>query len=70
MAPTARRDASVMMENGRDTLGMRSTGAEEKMRFSSSNAFCCSEVQFQGSFFLVSKLRGATMLEKLGMNFL
>ena len=45
-------------------------GAEEKMRFSSSNAFCCNEVQFQGSFFLVSKLSSATMLEKLGMNFL
>ena len=66
----ARRDVSVMMENGQDTLGMRSIGAEEKMHFSLSNAFCCSEVQFQGSFFLVSKLRGAMMLEKLGINFL
>ena len=70
MAPAARRDALVMMENGRVTLGMRSMGVEEKMCLSSLNVFCCNEVQFHGSFFLVSRLRGATMFEKLGMNFL
>ena len=44
-------------------------GAEEKMCLSFLNAFCCNEVQFQGSFFLVRRLRGATMLEKFRINF-
>ena len=70
MAPAARREVSVMMENGRDTLGIWRMGVEEKMHFSSSNAFCWEEVQFQSSFFLVRRFRGATMLEKLGINFL
>ena len=70
MAPAVRREVSVMMENRHDTSGIWSTGAEKKKCFSSLKAFCCSDVQFQGLFFLVSRLRGATTLEKLGMNFL
>ena len=58
-----------MMENGRVTSGIRSTGAEEKICLSLSNVVCWREVHFHGSSFLVRRLRGATMFEKLGMNF-
>ena len=68
-APAVSRKASVMIENGWMTSGIWSMGAEEKMHLSSSNAHCCNKVQFQGSFFLVRRLRGAMILEKFGMNF-
>ena len=58
-----------MMENGQVTSGIWSTGAEEKICLSLSKAVCWREVHFHGSFFLVRRFRGATMLEKLGMNF-
>ena len=63
------REVSIMMENGQVTLGIWSTGVEEKMHLSSLNACCCNKVQFQGSFFLVKRLRKAMILEKFGMNF-
>ena len=66
----ARREASVMIENGRVTSGIWSMGAEEKIHFSSLKAVCWRGVHFHGSSFLVRRFRGATMLEKLGMNFL
>ena len=68
--PTASEEASVMMEKGCVTLGILRTGVEEKICLSYSKAFCCNDIQFQGSSFWVSKLRGVTMLEKSGMNFL
>ena len=66
----AKREALVMIENGRVMLGIWSIGAEEKIRFSLSKAVCWRGVHFQGLPFLVRRFRGATMLEKLGMNFL
>ena len=65
----ASREASVMMEKGRKTLGIWRTGAEEKICLSSSKALCWRGVQFQGSFFHVRRFKGAMMLEKFGMNF-
>ena len=66
----ARREALVMIENGRMTSGIWSTGVEEKIRFSLSKVVCWRGVHFQGSPFLVRRFRGAMILEKLGMNFL
>ena len=43
-APAANREASVMMEKGRVTSGIRRTGAEEKMCLRHSKAFCWSWV--------------------------
>ena len=63
------REVSVMIEKGWVTSGIWSMGVEEKMHLSSLNAHCCNGVQFQGSFFLVRRLRGVMMLEKFGMNF-
>ena len=68
-APAASREALVMMEKGRKTLGIWRTGVEEKIHLSSSKAPCWRGVQFQGSFFCVRRFKGATMLEKFGMNF-
>ena len=39
-APAARRDASVMRENGLETSGMEKTGAEKKSCLRISNAHC------------------------------
>ena len=69
-APAANKEVSVMMENGRVTSGIYRTGAEEKMCLRCSKAHCWSWVQTQGSPLQVSRLRGVTMLEKSGMNFL
>ena len=70
IAPVANKEASVIMENGRVTSGICRTGVEEKMCLRRSKAHCWSWVQAQGSPLRVSRLRGATMLEKSGMNFL
>ena len=40
MAPAANREASVMMENGRVSLGMESMGPEEKAALRVLNACC------------------------------
>ena len=40
MAPAANKDASVMIENGRVTSGMDSTGPKEKAALRVSNACC------------------------------
>ena len=69
-APAANKEASVMMENGQVTSGIRRMGVEEKMCLRHSKAHCWSWVQTQGSPLRVSRLRGVTMLEKSGMNFL
>ena len=69
-APAASREALVMMEKGCVTSGIQRTGADEKMCLRCLNAHCWSWVHTQGSPFRVSKLRGAMMLEKSGMNFL
>ena len=69
-ASAANKEVSVMMENGQVTSGIRRTGAEEKMCLRRSKARCWSWVQTQGSPLQVSRFRGATMLEKSGMNFL
>ena len=68
-APAASKEALVMMEKGCRMSGIWRTGVEEKMDLSLSNTFCWREVQFQGSFFCVRRFKGATMLEKFGMNF-
>ena len=47
-APAARREASVMREKGRETSGIHRTGAEEKIIFRVSKAFCWGSVQDQG----------------------
>ena len=69
-APVASKEASVMMEKGWVMSGIRRTGADEKMCLRRSNACCWSWVHTQGSPLRVSRLRGATMLEKSRMNFL
>ena len=69
-ALVASREVSVMMEKGCVTSGIQRTGADEKICLSHSKACCWSWVHAQGSAFRVSRLRGATMLEKSGMNFL
>ena len=69
-APAANREVSVMMENRQVTSGICRMEAEEKMCLRHSKAHCCSWVQTQGSPLQVSRLRGAMMLEKSGMNFL
>ena len=38
--PRANREASIMMENGRVTSGMVSTGPKEKAALRVSNAHC------------------------------
>lgn len=43
--------------------------AEKKICLRVLKAFCWSQVQAQDSFFWMEELRGAMMLEKLGMNF-
>ena len=48
MAPAANREASVMMENGRVTSGIDSTGPEEKAALRVSNARCWRLVQAHG----------------------
>ena len=68
--PAAIKEALVMMEKGQVTSGIRRTGVEEKICLRCSKACCWSWVQIQGSPLQVSRLRGATMLEKSGMNFL
>ena len=65
----ARREASVITEKGRKTLGIWRTGMEEKIHLSSLKALCWRGVQFQGSFFHVRRFRGAMLLEKFGINF-
>ena len=68
--PAANKEASVMMEKGRVTSGIRRMGADEKICLRCSNAHCWSWIHTQGSPLQVSRLRGATMLEKSGINFL
>ena len=70
IAPAANKEASVIMENGWVTSGICRTGVEEKMCLRHSKACCWSWVQTQSSPLQVSRLRGAMMLEKSGMNFL
>ena len=69
-APVANKEALVIMENGQVTSGICRMGLEEKMCLRHSKAHCWSWVQTQGSPLQVSRLRGVTMLEKSGMNFL
>ena len=69
-APAASREVLVMMEKGCVTSGIRRTGVDEKICLRCSKARCWSWVHAQGSPFQVSRLRGAMMLEKSGMNFL
>ena len=69
-APAASREASVMIEKGQVTSRIHRTGVEEKIHLRFSKASCWSQVQIQGSPFRVSRFRGATMLEKSGVNFL
>ena len=69
MAPAVRREVSVMTVKGWEMSGIRRTGAEENICLSILKVFCCSLVQIQGLFFQVRRLRGATILEKFGMNF-
>ena len=40
MVPTANKEASVMMENGRVTSGIDSTGPEEKAALRVLNVHC------------------------------
>ena len=40
MAPAVNKEVSVMIENGRVTSGMDSTGPEEKAALRVSNAHC------------------------------
>ena len=68
--PAANKEVSVMMEKGQVTSGILRTGADEKICLRHSKAHCWSWVQTQGSPLHMSKLRGAMMLEKSGMNFL
>ena len=58
-----------MTVKGWETSGIRRTGAEENICLSVLKVFCCSLIQTQGLFFQVRRLRGATILEKFGMNF-
>ena len=69
-APVANNEALVMMEKGQVISGIRRTGADEKICLRHLNAHCWSWVHTQGSPLQVSRLRGATMLEKSGINFL
>ena len=69
-APAANKEVSVMMENGWVTSGIHRTGAEKKICLRCLKDCCWSWVQTQGFPLQVSRLRGVTMLEKSGMNFL
>ena len=69
-APAVSREVLVMIEKGCVMSGIRRMGAEEKMCLRCSKVCCWSWVQTQGFPLQVSKLRGATMLEKSGMDFL
>ena len=69
-APVANKEASVMMKKGQVTSGIRRTGVDENICLRRSNTHCWSWVHIQGSPLRVSRLRGATMLEKSRMNFL
>ena len=66
-APVANNEALVMMEKGRVTSGIHRTGADEKIYLRRLNTHCWSWVHTQGSPLQVSRLRGATMLEKSGI---
>lgn len=45
MVPTANKEVSVMIENGRVTSGMDRTGPEKKTALRVSNAHCWRGVQ-------------------------
>ena len=48
MAPAANKEASVMIKNGRVTLGIEKTGPKEKAALRVSNAHCWRLVQAHG----------------------